>query len=70
VKTKKKVIIGSILAILLTVLSYAQQTPIPVDIAKQNESAVKACIHEGNSAKFCRDKLKRSEMLNSFAVDL
>jgi len=65
-KTKERVIIGSILALMLTVLSYQQQTPLPVDVAQQNENAVRTCIHEGNAPKYCRDKLKRAEMLNSY----
>jgi len=55
-----------LIAILTTVLAVTEQEAKPADIAKQNENAIIICIHEGNAPKFCRDKLKRSEILSGY----
>ena len=61
--TRLKLTTASLLIILLTTAGYQHQHPLPADIAAQNERAIDTCIAEGNTPEYCRDKLKRSEIL-------
>lgn len=67
-KTRTKGLLIGLIIICLFTLASTYTEPLQVDKAAQNERGVKICISEGNSAEYCRGKLRKAEIINAFVM--